>query len=126
MGRVRDNIEIIKNRSNKSNGDFNDRYDDMCVKILDDAEDAGLCNVTSKIFIILTIYYILHFNIFFLDNTSDKEIAPGIYVPDIPAGPCNQNTMLSNEKMNKLIPEDGDDLCMDVMDEFENTHTGQG
>ncbi|KAL4082978.1 hypothetical protein QTP88_028324 [Uroleucon formosanum] len=106
MGRVPDSIEIIQNRSNKSNGDFNDRYDDMCVKILDDAEDAGLCNVTN--------------------NTSDKEIAPGIYVPDIPAGPCNQNTMLSNEKMNKLIPEDGDDLCMDVMDEFENTHTGQG
>ncbi|KAL4125736.1 hypothetical protein QTP88_009976 [Uroleucon formosanum] len=77
----------------------------MCVKILDNAEDAGLCNVTS--------------------NTSDIEIAPGIYVPDIPAGSCNQNTMLSNEKINKLIPKDGNDLCMDTMDEFENTHIGQ-
>ncbi|KAL4103924.1 hypothetical protein QTP88_019241 [Uroleucon formosanum] len=92
--------------SDESNGDFNDGYDDdMCVKILDNAENAGLCNVTS--------------------NTSDIEIAPGIYVPDIPAESCNQNTMLSNEKINKLIPEDGDDLCMNTMDEFENTHTGQ-
>ncbi|KAL4103265.1 hypothetical protein QTP88_018642 [Uroleucon formosanum] len=103
---VQDYIEITPNRSDESNGDFNDGYDDdMCVKILDNAEDAGLCNVTS--------------------NTSDIEIALGIYVPDIPAGSCNQKTMLSNEKINKLIPKDGDDLCMDTMDEFENTHIGQ-
>jgi len=44
----------------------------------------------------------------------------------MPAESSNRNTMTSNEKINKLVPEDGDDICMNAMNEFENTHKGQG
>jgi len=48
----------------------------------------------------------------------DIQIAPQIFVPDIPAGPSNRNASPSI---------DGDDLCMDAMDEFEkNMDTMQG
>jgi len=53
IDRVQHNIEIIPNRSDESNVYFNDGYDVMCVKILNNAEDAGLCNVKSKIFIFI-------------------------------------------------------------------------
>ena len=118
---VQHNIEITPNKSDEPN----DGYDDMCVKISDNAEGAGLCNVTSNIY-----FFLFNFNNC-LGNARaptyhDIEIAPQICVLDIPAGPSNQNAKPSNEKMNKLVPEDGDDLCMAAMDEFENTHTGQG
>ncbi|KAL4134767.1 hypothetical protein QTP88_006482 [Uroleucon formosanum] len=112
--RVQHNIEITPNRSKESNVYFNDGYDDMCVKILNNVEDAGLCNVISNA--CAPAYHRLN----------DIEIAPQIYVPDIPAGPSNRNAMTSNEQ---VFDEglDGDDFCMAAMDEFEkNLDTTQG
>lgn len=105
----------------------------MCVKILN---NAGLCNVISKFFFFLLFNFNFNFNNFnnCLGNAcapayhrlNDVEIAPQIYVPDIPAGPSNRNAMTSNEQ---VFDEglDGDDFCMAAMDEFEkNLDTTQG
>jgi len=52
----RGEIETAKD-NNVPNEDFNDEYDEMCVQVLKNAENAGLCKTTSKIY--LFIYFCL-------------------------------------------------------------------
>jgi len=40
---------------NRPSDDFNDGNDEMCVEVLNNAESAGLCNTTSKIFFLLLL-----------------------------------------------------------------------
>jgi len=44
--------------------DFNDGNDEMCVEVLRNAESAGLCNTTSKIFLLLLLLLALDFYLF--------------------------------------------------------------
>ncbi|CAI6377105.1 unnamed protein product [Macrosiphum euphorbiae] len=66
----------------------NDGYDDMCVAVLENAQNAGLCE-TSGIVRSRPL------------QRGEIEIAPDIIVPDIPAGPSNelrhQSNMLNDE-----------------------------
>jgi len=60
-------VEIAPNRTDQPSGlqpkdtnnipfdDFNDGNAEMCVEVLKNAESAGLCNTTSKIYLLLLL-----------------------------------------------------------------------
>jgi len=113
-----------KNMNNISSDDFNDGNDEMCVEVLKNAESAGLCNTTSKIYLFIYLFSSI-FNLRFInyvDNVrvqtpGEKEIAPGIYVPDIPAGPSWQyvNNIPSDD-----FNDGNDEMCVEVLKNAES------
>ncbi|CAH1721182.1 unnamed protein product [Aphis gossypii] len=54
-----------RNVNNIPNEDFNDGYDEMCCEVLENVQDAGLCDMTSKIFFIIIIIIGARFNLRF-------------------------------------------------------------
>jgi len=77
---------------------------------LKNAESAGLCNTTSKIYLFSSIFNLRFIN--YVDyvrvrTPDEKEIAPGIFVPDIPAG-------------TSAVNDDDDEICLVVLDNVEN------
>ena len=45
-----------KDMNNIPSDDFNDGNDEICVEVLKNAESAGLCNTTSKIYLFSSIF----------------------------------------------------------------------
>ncbi|XP_060861332.1 uncharacterized protein LOC132938485 [Metopolophium dirhodum] len=91
-----------KDMNNISSDDFNDGNDEMCVEVLENAESAGLCNTTNNVRV---------------RTPGEKEIAPGIYVPDLPAGPSWQyvNNIPSDD-----FNDGNDEMCVEVLENAES------
>ncbi|KAL4123322.1 hypothetical protein QTP88_015519 [Uroleucon formosanum] len=81
-----------KDTNNIPFNDFNDGNDEICVEVLKNAESAGLCNTTNYVHV---------------RTPDEKEIAPGIFVLDIPAG-------------TSAVNDDDDEMCLEVLDNVEN------
>ncbi|XP_022181677.1 uncharacterized protein LOC111041651 [Myzus persicae] len=83
--------------------DFNDGYDEICLEVLENAQDAGLCDATTHR----------------RPQRGEIKIAPNIIVSDQPAGPSSQSVnvnIISCDDFNDGYDEIGLEIQEDVQD----------
>jgi len=111
-------IQIIYNSNNIPNEHFDDDgYDEMCVEVLNRAENAGLCGPSNQIHNSNNIS-----NEYFKDDGYD-EMCMEVLIRAENAGLCGPSNRIINSKntFNEHFDDDGyDEMCVEVLKRAEN------
>ncbi|KAE9534951.1 hypothetical protein AGLY_008243 [Aphis glycines] len=112
-------IQIIYNSNNIPNEHFDDDgYDEMCVEVLDRAENSGLCSLSNQIPNSNNISK-EHF-----DDDGYDEMCVEVLDRAENSGLCGLSNQIpnSNNISNEHFDDDGyDEMCVEVLDRAENS-----